>query len=49
MLEKRIKALLAWKELADEKGNQWASNLAHKNIVLLQKKLIVKENAFRLY
>jgi len=45
MLNRRIKALLAWKEIADEQGNKWASDLAHRNIILLQKKLINKENA----
>jgi|TARA_R100000081_G_C4722117_1_gene118638 hypothetical protein len=44
MLSRRIKALLAWKEIADEQGNKWASDLAHKNIILLQKKLISEEN-----
>lgn len=49
MLKRRIKALLAWKEIADEEGNKWASDLAHSYIIKLQKKLIDKENAFRLY
>lgn len=37
-LEYKIKVLLAWKELAEESGNDWAAKTASKHIISLQRK-----------
>ena len=36
-LEYKIKVLLAWKELAEEAGNEWAAKIASKHIIQLQR------------
>jgi hypothetical protein len=36
-LEYKIKVLLAWKELAEEAGNEWAAKIASKHIISLQR------------
>lgn len=36
-LEYKIKVLLAWKELAEESGNEWAAKIASKHIISLQR------------
>ena len=36
-MEYKIKVLLAWKELAEESGNQWAVNIASKHIIAIQR------------
>ena len=40
-IEYKIKVLLAWKELSEEKGNSWAASVASKHIIALQRKLYV--------
>tara|TARA_B100000497_G_C7265254_1_gene186947 strand:+ start:286 stop:435 length:150 start_codon:yes stop_codon:yes gene_type:complete len=36
-MEYKIKVLLAWKELAEESGNEWAAKIAAKHIIGLQR------------
>ena len=36
-LEYKIKVLLAWKELAEESGNEWAVKVATKHIIGIQR------------
>ena len=36
-LEYKIKVLLAWKELSEEAGNEWAAKIASKHIIGLQR------------
>ena len=38
-LEYKIKVLLAWKELSEESGNEWAAKIATKHIISLQRLL----------
>jgi hypothetical protein len=38
-LNYKIKVLLAWKELAEESGNEWAAKTASKHIIAIQRML----------
>lgn len=45
-MQYRIKCLLAWKEQAEKENNKWASDIATKHILSLQKSMIKQEMTY---